>query len=233
MEYYSNDLDWIFNENPFAMNYHIPLFDNHGNFEFKFDGYSSLLPNQTIQFDKFEDFADMFSLDNNLEVQHPSNEIYCKVIVDVKPEIPTSFTSSDISSSLDFEEHESKVDMIKRKRKSGSSDQLGLEEIRRYFDMPIAQAAKEMNIGLTYLKRRCRELNVMRWPHRKIKSLECVIQNVKELGLENEVLELEEQRMLMKQEPEMELSSRTKKLRQACFKAKYTKKKNKSLIGFY
>lgn len=53
------------------------------------------------------------------------------------------------------------------------------EEIRKYFDMPISKAAKELNVGLTVLKKRCRELNIKRWPHRKIKSLEALINNVK------------------------------------------------------
>lgn len=64
------------------------------------------------------------------------------------------------------------------KRRKGSFV-LGLEEIRKYFHIPISEAAKEMNVGLTVLKRRCRQLNIMRWPHRKHKSLNSLIQNVK------------------------------------------------------
>lgn len=56
---------------------------------------------------------------------------------------------------------------------------LQLEEIQRYFDFPITRAAKELNVGLTVLKKRCRELNIARWPHRKIKSLNSLIHNVK------------------------------------------------------
>ncbi|KAB2596794.1 hypothetical protein D8674_032244 [Pyrus ussuriensis x Pyrus communis] len=56
---------------------------------------------------------------------------------------------------------------------------LELDEIQKYFDVPITQAAKELKVGLTVLKRRCRELNIMRWPHRKIKSLNALIENVK------------------------------------------------------
>ncbi|KAI7993143.1 Protein RKD4, partial [Camellia lanceoleosa] len=45
---------------------------------------------------------------------------------------------------------------------------LELDEIHKYFDVLITKAAKE-----------CRELNIMRWPHRKIKSLRSLIDNVK------------------------------------------------------
>lgn len=44
--------------------------------------------------------------------------------------------------------------------------------------MPITQAAKELNVGLTFLKKRCRELGIRRWPHRKLMSLQTLINNV-------------------------------------------------------
>lgn len=62
-----------------------------------------------------------------------------------------------------------------RKKCSG----IELDEIQKHFGVPIAQAAKELKVGLTVLKKRCRELNITRWPHRKIKSLKSLITNVK------------------------------------------------------
>ncbi|XVE58351.1 hypothetical protein DITRI_Ditri04bG0163100 [Diplodiscus trichospermus] len=103
---------------------------------------------------------------------------------------------------------------------------LELEEIQKYFDYPISQAAEEMNVGLTVLKKRCRELNIMRWPHRKIKSLKSLINNVKELGLTDEIVMLEEHQRMLEKLPDMELTERTKKLRQACFKANYKKRRS-------
>ena len=62
---------------------------------------------------------------------------------------------------------------------SGKSlDHIGFEELRKYFYMPITKAAREMNVGLTVLKKRCRELGVARWPHRKMKSLRALILNI-------------------------------------------------------
>lgn len=55
---------------------------------------------------------------------------------------------------------------------------LTFEVVSRYFYMPIMQAARELNVGLTLLKKRCRELGIPRWPHRKMKSLQSLIKNV-------------------------------------------------------
>ena len=56
---------------------------------------------------------------------------------------------------------------------------LEFDEIKKHFDVSITKAAKKMNAGLTLLKRRCSELNILRWPHRKLKSLETLINNIK------------------------------------------------------
>jgi len=56
--------------------------------------------------------------------------------------------------------------------------ELTFELVSRYFSMPIKQAARELNVGLTVLKKRCRELGIPRWPHRKVKSLQTLIDNV-------------------------------------------------------
>lgn len=60
----------------------------------------------------------------------------------------------------------------------GNSRILSREQISQYFYMPITRAAKELNIGLTLLKKRCRELGIRRWPHRKLTSLRTLIKNV-------------------------------------------------------
>ncbi|XP_031405951.1 protein RKD1-like [Punica granatum] len=105
------------------------------------------------------------------------------------------------------------------------------ETIARYFYMPITEAAKELNIGVTLLKKRCRELGISRWPHRKLMSIESLIKNVKFGGDEGgqklkeavEILETEKQ--LIEQAPDLKLEDRTRKLRQACFKASYKRRK--------
>ncbi|KAK1283464.1 Protein RKD2 [Acorus calamus] len=112
--------------------------------------------------------------------------------------------------------------------------QITFDELSRYFYMPITQAAKELNVGLTLLKKRCRELGIPRWPHRKMKSMQTLIQNVKELAkedglgeaqLKNALEILEREKKLMEQTPAKQLEEKTKRLRQACFKANYKKRR--------
>lgn len=52
---------------------------------------------------------------------------------------------------------------------------------------------------------------------------------VQEMGLTDEIMMLEEHERLLKVLPDMELTAKAKKLRQACFKANY--KKRRSLLA--
>ncbi|KAL4585195.1 hypothetical protein LXL04_009810 [Taraxacum kok-saghyz] len=114
---------------------------------------------------------------------------------------------------------------------------LSREKISKYFYMPITQAAKELNVGITLLKKRCRELGILRWPHRKLMSLQNVINNVQELGkssceradvkLREAILILEGERKKMEEIPDLKLEHNTKKLRQAFFKTNYKKRRKK------
>ncbi|CAN1298010.1 Protein RKD3 [Linum perenne] len=102
----------------------------------------------------------------------------------------------------------------------------------RYFYMPITEAAKELNVGLTPLKKMCRELRIKRWPHRKLMSLTVLISNVRQLlddsgggeergKLEEAIRVLENERNVLEESPDLQLGSNTKMLRQTCFKANY------------
>lgn len=92
--------------------------------------------------------------------------------------------SMEEKNIVNYGDNEKNEGIIRRIKGNNSNkvmkiDAINYEEIRKYFDMPISKAAKELNVGLTVLKKRCRELNIKRWPHRKIKSLEALICNVK------------------------------------------------------
>ncbi|CAA2963214.1 Hypothetical predicted protein [Olea europaea subsp. europaea] len=109
---------------------------------------------------------------------------------------------------------------------------LSKEAISKYFYMPITKAARELNVGLTLLKKRCRELGIRRWPHRKLTSLQTLIKNVQELRqeegegkLRDAIQILEQERKLMEEVPDLQLEDKTKRLRQACFKVNYKKRK--------
>ncbi|RAL39078.1 hypothetical protein DM860_011564 [Cuscuta australis] len=131
---------------------------------------------------------------------------------------------------------------------------LGRERLSKYFYMPITRAAKELNVGLTLLKKRCRELGIRRWPHRKLISLQTLITNLQELlgnrdeedkKLREAIKLLEKQKRQIEESPDIEMEETTKKLRQACFKANYKKRKlvmtagtppakhSPATIGFY
>lgn len=106
------------------------------------------------------------SLPSNSDGDDPNKEVaVCKVIV------PSSSGGASISM---------REERVVRRRATGRSrlSNIGFEELRNYFYMPITKAAKEMNVGLTVLKKRCRELGIPRWPHRKMKSLSSLIHNV-------------------------------------------------------
>jgi len=64
---------------------------------------------------------------------------------------------------------------ITRKRSSS----LQFDDIRKHFDVPLTMAAKKMNVSVTLLKKRCRELKITRWPHRKLRSLNVLINSLK------------------------------------------------------
>lgn len=51
-------------------------------------------------------------------------------------------------------------------------------DLSLYFHLPLQQAANEMNIGTTNLKKLCREKGIKRWPYRKIKSIEELIDDL-------------------------------------------------------
>nr|GLL29742.1 protein RKD1-like [Ipomoea trifida] len=61
----------------------------------------------------------------------------------------------------------------KKKGRNDCSKMLCRETISKYFYMPITKAARELNVGLTLLKKRCRELGIRRWPHRKASKAFC------------------------------------------------------------
>ncbi|XP_044470935.1 protein RKD4-like [Mangifera indica] len=53
---------------------------------------------------------------------------------------------------------------------------LRLGDLRNYFHLPIEEAAKRLRLCPTVVKKICRRYGLLRWPHRKIKSLERQIQ---------------------------------------------------------
>lgn len=53
-----------------------------------------------------------------------------------------------------------------------------LTDLQDVYHLPISSAAKKFDIGLTLLKKRCRELGLRRWPYRKLKSMDKLLQSI-------------------------------------------------------
>lgn len=45
-----------------------------------------------------------------------------------------------------------------------------LEDVSPFFHLPIEEAAKELGVCSSALKRRCRRLGIKRWPFRKVRA---------------------------------------------------------------
>lgn len=164
---------------------------NGGLLNFEFDPFElpNDLQNNNLPYFGLEEFEEIcqdlgsfdlkslpsqFQEDNNTLIIHDAN-------VNVMPQNVTHDTlgESQVTTPAFYGDSMEIIQNRNNNRRHKKSDTLELEEIQRYFHVPITKAAKELRVGLTVLKKRCRELNIMRWPHRKLKSLQTLIHNVK------------------------------------------------------
>ncbi|CAN6938523.1 hypothetical protein HID58_073253 [Brassica napus] len=227
-------------EKPFSFLTYSPSFDDH--------------IRSSLTFPSFDWEEELLPLHNNFASQAFHLPTPSLSLPDLEP---LSQDVLDSYSSAEQNRGEYDVDMNTKKRKLNrehnvriisdittyttfpASKALSMETISRYFYMPITQAAMDLDVGLTLLKRRCRELGFRRWPHRKLMSLLALISNVKErqkmqggekAGIfKNAVEILEDERRRIEENPDLEFSDKTKRLRQACFKATHKMKKKNSL----
>ncbi|CAN6268910.1 unnamed protein product [Urochloa humidicola] len=129
-------------------------------------------------------------------------------------------------------------------------DSITLAEIAPYFHLPIREASKTLKIGVSILKRKCRNYGIPRWPHRKIKSLDSLIHDL-EFVLEDDPEEdgqqelqkmeeqqqaaaikaltkrkmlLESEKETLQQKPASDLMIETKQFREDVFKRRYRAK---------
>jgi DNA-binding NtrC family response regulator len=71
---------------------------------------------------------------------------------------------------------ESDVEMWEMEKQEETS--LSLEKISNVFHVSVQKAAEELKVGTTTLHNKCRELGIGRWPNRKLKSLQALIDNI-------------------------------------------------------
>ncbi|CAK8567606.1 unnamed protein product [Lathyrus sativus] len=207
---YINDFKDLENFN-FDFDFNLPLF--HENFEVNQIPLNPVFPALEHCNDKAESTGECSFAESSVEIENRFSSFVKKEeeeYDDNQEQSPLPLPLSSCGNSS----------LIRSKKSS-----LPYDEIKKHFDVPITLAAKRLNIGLTLLKKRCRELKITRWPHRKLKSLMLLMDNLKEMGLDNEVAMLEKQRKLLENIPGLELNEETKKLRQACFKSNYQKRR--------
>ncbi|KAJ0040723.1 hypothetical protein Pint_28706 [Pistacia integerrima] len=169
--------------------------------------------------------------------------------------LPNSATTSEYSGSQETEEcasglsqsflivvllvlitvKESYLCIVVKKKRAASEDiaRIALEDLVKYFDLPILEASRNLKVGLTVLKKKCREFGIPRWPHRKIKSLDGLINELQEAGRHQQEDQaaatavakrrqmLEEEKESIERKPFMEIQSETKKFRQDIFKRRH------------
>lgn len=72
--------------------------------------------------------------------------------------------------------------------------QYTIEELRRYFHLPIVEVAKQLGICTTLLKKVCRKLKIKKWPYRQIRSITKSVQSLEMASLNDALLEAERTR---------------------------------------
>lgn len=103
--------------------------------------------------------------------------------------------SSFIVFDKQFSEMTSKLTIVPRgleflgaamkKKRAASQDiaRIALDDLVKCFGLPIVEASRNLKVGVTVLKKKCREFGIPRWPHRKIKSLDGLIRSLQVLSI--------------------------------------------------
>lgn len=82
-----------------------------------------------------------------------------------------------------------------------------LEDLTGYFHLPSEEAAREIKVCSTVIKKICRKSDVKRWPHRKVKKIRKKISTLREFLNRSNISA--EQRARAEQELARECSTRT------------------------
>ncbi|EFJ47054.1 RWP-RK domain-containing transcription factor [Volvox carteri f. nagariensis] len=108
---------------------------------------------------------------------------------------------------------------------------LTLETLRGMFELPAQDVVRALGISATDLKRRCRALGIRRWPHRKLASLQRLVQAVNEdvdlPANEREVVleTVAATRSRIFEDPNVDLDSSLKVLRQVQYKRHFLERR--------
>jgi len=92
---------------------------------------------------------------------------------------------------------------------------LEMEDLAKYFHLTIAEAAQHLGVCTTFLKKLSRKKGIERWPHRKIKSLDLVINSImsqlaehpEDTRLQEELQSLKSKKEFIKTNPNIDLKT--------------------------
>mmetsp|Transcript_17120 Transcript_17120/g.25333 ORF Transcript_17120/g.25333 Transcript_17120/m.25333 type:complete len:352 (-) Transcript_17120:254-1309(-) len=70
--------------------------------------------------------------------------------------------------------------MLRQSTTQIEPEEITLELLQSYYNVPLAELAKELGLSLTLLKKICRKFGIQRWPHRQIRSINKNIQDLNE-----------------------------------------------------
>ena len=98
-------------------------------------------------------------------------------------------------------------------------DKLDLDGLKPFFKYPAVKACELLQCGMTKLKRRCRELGVPRWPHRKLQSLSNLVNALDVKGSDNVKHMVSQDLNVVHADPNAAMSADTARARQAHYKA--------------
>ncbi|KAF6266467.1 RWP-RK domain-containing protein [Scenedesmus sp. NREL 46B-D3] len=118
---------------------------------------------------------------------------------------------------------------------SQSSHGVTQDMLRTVYDLPISKAARHLGVGVTVLKRICRDLHISRWPYRKRQSLHklmATVENYSHTSSQSQAVQSVCQQLQafldeLMDDPDREMEARIKKLRQAIFKQEYKARQGK------
>ncbi|CAH9065182.1 unnamed protein product [Cuscuta epithymum] len=83
----------------------------------------------------------------------------------------------DISNQNNALEDENKSQKIPLSAQRERTGKLKLKDFAGYLHLPIEEAARRMNICPTVMKKICRRDGLVRWPYRKVRSIQRKIVN--------------------------------------------------------
>ncbi|KAK6924570.1 RWP-RK domain [Dillenia turbinata] len=148
--------------------------------------------------------------------------------------LPYPVSSSEQPQNEQNDQSESGKVVKKKRAPSELVANLALEDLANYFDMPIVEASKNLQVELTVLKRKCKKFGIPRWPHRKIKSLGTLIHDLQEeaerqqqedkvaaMAVAKRQRTLVNERESIERKPFIELKNETKRFRQDVFKRRH------------